>query len=242
MFAASFMRVIQCSEKLQGSPGKWLLAPHGKVFLRTWRCFRWGQEFAHRESVLRPRMFFQVAKQNIWTQEGSLRAGNESKQVSVQRSQKGGAPVSAAQKVKEAGRDFTYLIVVLVGIGVTGGLFYVIFKELFSSSSLSKIYDDALEKCRSHPEVIGVFGEPIKGYGEPTRQGRPQLVSEIEYVKNGLKYMCLTFYIEGSERGKQGTVHVEVKENPESRRYEYRYIFVEVEPYPGRTIVIEDNR
>ncbi|XP_039380645.1 mitochondrial import inner membrane translocase subunit Tim21 [Mauremys reevesii] len=242
MFAASFMRVIQCSEKLQGSPGKWLLAPHGKVFLRTWRCFRWGQEFAHRESVLRPRMFFQVAKQNIWTQEGPLRAGNESKQASVQRSQKGGAPVSAAQKVKEAGWDFTYLIVVLVGIGVTGGLFYVIFKELLSSSSLSKIYDDALEKCRSHPEVIGAFGDPIKGYGEPTRQGRPQLVSEIEYVKNGLKYMCLTFYIEGSERGKQGTVHVEVKENPESRRYEYRYIFVEVEPYPGRTIVIEDNR
>ncbi|XP_073187867.1 mitochondrial import inner membrane translocase subunit Tim21 isoform X3 [Lepidochelys kempii] len=212
MFSASFMRVIQCSEKLQGSPGKWLLAPHGKVFLRTSRCFRWGQEVAHRESVLRPRMFFQGAKQNIWTQEGSLRAGNKSKQVSVQRSQKGGAPVSAAQKVKEAGRDFTYLIVVLVGIGVTGGLFYVIFKELFSSSSPSKIYGDALEKCRSYPEVIGVFGEPIKGYGEPTRRGRRQLVSHIEYVKDGLKYMRLKFYIEGSERGKQGTVHVEVKE------------------------------
>uniref|UniRef100_A0A8C0JBM7 Mitochondrial import inner membrane translocase subunit Tim21 n=1 Tax=Chelonoidis abingdonii TaxID=106734 RepID=A0A8C0JBM7_CHEAB len=221
MFSASFMRVIQCSEKLQGSPGKWLLAPHGKVFLRTWRCFRWGQEFAPRESVLRPRMFLQVAKQNIWTQEGSLRAGNESKQVSAQKSQKEGAPVSAAQK---------------------GGLFYVIFKELFSSSSPSKIYGDALEKCRSHPEVIGVFGEPIKGYGEPTRRGRRQLVSHIEYVKNGLKYMRLKFYIEGSERGKQGTVHVEVKENPESGRYEYRYIFVDVEAYPRRTIVIEDNR
>ncbi|KAG6934553.1 translocase of inner mitochondrial membrane 21 [Chelydra serpentina] len=242
MFSASFLKVIQCSEKLQSSPGKWLLAPHSKVFLRTWRCFRWGQEFAHRESVLRPRIFFQVAKQNIWTQEGPLRAGNKSKQVSVQRSQKGGAPVSAAQKVKEAGRDFTYLIVVLVGIGVTGGLFYVIFKELFSSSSPSKIYGDALEKCRSHPEVIGVFGEPIKGYGEPTRRGRRQLVSHIEYVKDGLKHMRLKFYIEGSERGKQGTVHVEVKENPESRRYEYRYIFVDVEVYPRRTIVIEDNR
>jgi len=38
-------------------------------------------------------------------------------------------------------------------LSVTGGLFYVIFKELFSSSSPSKIYGDALEKCRSHPEV-----------------------------------------------------------------------------------------
>lgn len=29
----------------------------------------------------------------------------------------------------------------------------MIFRELFSSSSPSKIYGDALEKCRAHPEV-----------------------------------------------------------------------------------------
>uniref|UniRef100_F6Y278 Mitochondrial import inner membrane translocase subunit Tim21 n=1 Tax=Ornithorhynchus anatinus TaxID=9258 RepID=F6Y278_ORNAN len=144
--------------------------------------------------------------------------------------------------VKEAGRDFTYLIVVLVGISVTGGLFYVIFKELFSSSSPSKIYGDALEKCRAHPEVIGVFGEPIKGYGETTRRGRRQHVSHVEYVKDGTKRMRLKFYIEGSEPGKQGTVHLEMKENLESGKYEYRYIFVDVDAYPRRTIIIEDNR
>lgn len=88
--------------------------------------------------------------------------------------------------VKEAGRDLTYLVVVLVGITITGwkhskyktpeisfslsvclalalfnllslwfsgGLFYTIFRELFSSSSPNKIYGKALEKCRSHPEV-----------------------------------------------------------------------------------------
>ncbi|XP_074841963.1 mitochondrial import inner membrane translocase subunit Tim21 [Carettochelys insculpta] len=242
MFSASFMRVIQCSEKLQGSPGKWLLASHGKMFLRTCRCFSWGQALTHRESVLRPYIFFQGAKQNIWTFEGSLRAENNNKKVSVQRSHKGGTPVSAAQKVKEAGRDVTYLIVVLIGIGVTGGLFYVVFKELVSSDSPSKIYGDALEKCRSHPEVIGVFGEPIKGYGEQTRRGRRQLVSQIEYVKDEVKYMRLKFYIKGSEQGKQGTVHVEVKKNPESGRYEYRYIFVGIDGFPRRTIVIEDNR
>ncbi|GAB5579575.1 mitochondrial import inner membrane translocase subunit Tim21 [Prionailurus iriomotensis] len=173
-------------------------------------------------------------------------------------------------KVKEAGRDFTYLVVVLLGIGITGqtrGLFYTIFRELFSSSSPNKIYGKALEKCRSHPEldsgpvrtveeeagrpsadirprhtVISVFGEPVKGYGEATRRGRRQHVSFIEYVKDGLKHMRVKFYIQGSEPGKQGTVHLEVKENPESGEYEFRYIFVELESFPGRTIVIEDNR
>ncbi|XP_025895527.1 mitochondrial import inner membrane translocase subunit Tim21, partial [Nothoprocta perdicaria] len=155
---------------------------------------------------------------------------------------RGQGRVAAARRVKEAGRDFTYFIVVLVGISVTGGLFYVIFKELFSSSSPNKIYGDALEKCRSHPEVIAVFGEPIKGYGEATRRGRRQFVSHIEYVKDGLKHMRLKFYIEGSEAAKRGTVHVEVKENPERGRFEIRYIFVDVDTFPRRTIIIEDNR
>ncbi|KAM9436632.1 mitochondrial import inner membrane translocase subunit Tim21 [Clarias gariepinus] len=168
-------------------------------------------------------------------------AQQREKETSVSTSQPSSS-LSAAQKVKQAGRDFTYLIVVLVGLGVTGGLLYVIFQELFSSSSPSKIYGKAFNKCKTHPEVIGAFGEPIKGYGETTRRGRRQQVSHIEYMKDGQKHMRLKFYIEGSEPGLRGTVHSESQENPESGKYEFRYIFVEVETYPRRTIVIEDNR
>lgn len=149
---------------------------------------------------------------------------------------------TAAQKVKEAGKDFTYLIVVLIGIGVTGGLLYVVFQELFSSSSPSKIYGKAFEKTRLNPEVIGAFGEPIKCYGETTRRGRRQQVSHAEFMKDGLKHIRLKFYIEGEEPGLKGTVHSESKENPETGKYEFRYIFVEIDRYPRRTIVIEDNR
>ncbi|XP_015272227.1 PREDICTED: mitochondrial import inner membrane translocase subunit Tim21 [Gekko japonicus] len=245
MMLSSLMRGIHLSDKLLGSPVQRLCVRQRKAFIRTWVCFKLGQRLSCNESGLHPGLAFANVRRKIWTPEGSLRSGkseNSNTQVSVPRSQKGGASLSAAQKVKEAGRDFTYLIVVVVGIGITGGLFYVIFKELFSSSSPSKIYGDALEKCRAHPEVIGVFGEPIKGYGESTRRGRRQLVSHIEYIKDGLKYMRLKFYIEGSEKGKQGTVHLEVKENPESGKYEYRYIFVDIDVYPRRTIIIEDNR
>lgn len=163
-------------------------------------------------------------------------------QVSVSRSSHTPPIPSAAQKVKQAGKDFTYLIVVLIGISVTGGLLYVVFQELFSSSSPSKIYGQAFERCRSHPEVIGAFGEPIKGFGETSRRGRRQQVSHVEYMKDGLKYMRLKFYIEGSEPGLRGTVHSESKENPETGKYEFRYIFVDIDTYPRRTIVIEDNR
>ncbi|NXI41943.1 TIM21 translocase, partial [Galbula dea] len=236
MLPASLARVQACREWQLLAPQGWALLGTGSV---PWLLRR------HQPPRRQPVLPLRAARQGIGTRVGGLRAekaGDDSKHVSVRRAQREDAVLSAAQKVKEAGRDFTYFIVVLVGIGVTGGLFYVIFKELFSSSSPSKIYGDALEKCRSHPEIIGVFGESIKGYGEATRRGRRQLVSHIEYIKDGLKHMRLKFYIEGSETGKRGTVHVEVKENPESGRFEFRYIFVEVETYPRRTIVIEDNR
>ncbi|NXN44715.1 TIM21 translocase, partial [Rhinoptilus africanus] len=231
---------MQGGGRLRAALGRWLLAtpvwapPATGTGLGL--CLRWRPQ---------PAPPLRAARRSIGTQAGGLRGGKpggNSKHVSVQRGREAETAVSAAQKVKEAGRDFTYLIVVLVGIGVTGGLLYVIFKELFSSSSPSKIYGDALEKCRSHPEIIGVFGESIKGYGEATRRGRRQFVSHIEYVKDGLKYMRLKFYIEGFESGKRGTVHVEVKENPEKGRFEVRYIVVDVDTYPRRTIVVEDNR
>ncbi|XP_056157818.1 mitochondrial import inner membrane translocase subunit Tim21-like isoform X1 [Lampris incognitus] len=164
----------------------------------------------------------------------------ESGPAAVSRYQSG--TPSTAQKVKEAGRDFTYLIVVLIGLGVTGGLLYVVFQELFSSSSPNKVYGKAFNKVKSHPEVIGAFGEPIKCYGETTRRGRRQQVSHLEYLKEGLKHMRLKFYIEGSEPGLKGTVHSESKENPETGKYEFRYIFVDVDTYPRRTIIVEDNR
>ncbi|NXT81475.1 TIM21 translocase, partial [Zapornia atra] len=238
MLPSSLARAGQHGGQVWVSLGRWLLAPAGRALPRPGLCLclRWRGE---------PAPLLWAAGRSVGTRAGVLRAGKgseSSKHVSVPRDRKEETLLSAAQKVKEAGRDFTYFIVVLVGIGVTGGLFYVIFKELFSSSSPSKIYGDALEKCRSHPEVIGVFGESIKGYGESTRRGRRQFVSHIEFIKDGLKHMRLKFYIEGSEPGKRGTVHVEVKENPESGRLEVRYIFVDVETYPRRTIVIEDNR
>ena len=66
------------------------------------------------------------------------------------------------------------------------------------------------------------------------------LYSFSEYVNNGLKRIHVKFYIEGSEPGKQGTVHAEVGENPGSGQFEFRYIFVEVTP--TRSIIVEDNR
>lgn len=238
----SFLRVVQHAETLHRPLGRQLILPRfvlPKAYLKTqpliWRPLE-------QKKTGQPRTVLGFSQKTFWTQGPDLQKAKEdsSKQVSIRKNQREETSISTTQKVKEAGRNFSYLIVVLIGVSITGGLLYTIFTELFSSSSPNIIYGKALGKCRTHPEVIGVFGEPLKGYGEMSRRGRRQHVSFVEYIKNGLKRIRVKFYIEGSEPGKQGTVHVEVEENPRSGQFEFRYIFVEVAP--RRTIVVEDNR
>uniref|UniRef100_A0A8C0DCQ0 Mitochondrial import inner membrane translocase subunit Tim21 n=1 Tax=Balaenoptera musculus TaxID=9771 RepID=A0A8C0DCQ0_BALMU len=151
----TFLRAVRCTEKLHRSSGKRLFLAHfvlNKACLKTEPNWRWGPQ--EQKRTVRPRCILGVTQKTIWTQGQSPQRAKEdgSKQVSAHRSQSGETAISTSQKVKEAGRDFTYLIVVLIGITITGGLFYTIFRELFSSSSPNKIYGKALEKCRLHPE------------------------------------------------------------------------------------------
>lgn len=237
----AFLRVVPHAEKLHGS-----LARQLSHFVLTKACFkthplRWG--LREQKKTVQPRTVLGLTQKTFWTQGPDPQKAKEdsSKQASIRRNQREETGVSMSQKVKEAGRDVIYLIVVLFGIGITGGFLYTLFKELFSSSSPNIIYGKALGKCRIHPEVIGVFGEPVKGYGEMSRRGRRQHVSFVKYVNNGLKRVRVKFYIKGSEPGKQGTVHAEVEEvNPGSGQFEFRYIFVEVTP--TRSIIVEDSR
>lgn len=159
----------------------------------------------------------------------------EIQQVSDQK--EGG--VTVAKKVVQAGKDVTYLGVIIVGLGITALMFFTVGKELFSSKSPNVVYTRALKRCKSNDEVTSVFGLPLKGYGEMTRRKRRRHVSHFEYEKDGVMHMRVKFYIEGPD--KKGTVHCEVREN-ESGDLDYRYLFVEVEGYPPQTIILEDNR
>lgn len=51
------------------------------------------------------------------------------------------------EKIKENTKTASYMGVILLGVGVTGIMFYAIFRELFSSQSPNSVYSEALEKC-----------------------------------------------------------------------------------------------
>lgn len=96
----------------------------------------------------------------------------------VTRGDKGGAEVSTdvMETVKETTKTASYGMVILAGLGVTGGLFYVIFSELFSSKSPNSVYSKALDKCCEDNRVKDTLGEPIKGHGEESGRRRRRFV------------------------------------------------------------------
>ncbi|XP_037554317.1 mitochondrial import inner membrane translocase subunit Tim21 [Dermacentor silvarum] len=150
-----------------------------------------------------------------------------------------GGQLTLGQKVKQSTKDASYLGVILAGLGVTGLMFYTIFHELFSGHSPNSVYSKALERCRADPRVKAALGEPLQGHGETTSRGRRRHVSHMEYIKDGINYMRMKFYIKGPSRS--GTVHLEVRED-NHKNYEYRYLFVDLDGHPKRTIILEDNR
>lgn len=60
------------------------------------------------------------------------------------------------EKIKDATKTVSYTGVILIGIGVTGVIFYYVFRELFSSNSANSIYSVALEKCKNVSKTITI--------------------------------------------------------------------------------------
>lgn len=147
--------------------------------------------------------------------------------------------LTVGAKVVQAGRDFTYLIAILVGFGLVGFLFYSVGSEFFSSNSPSSVFTQALKRVRADERIKEILGEPITGHGEESGRGRRRHLNHLEYVVDGRTYMRMQFYVSGSRR--KGKAHIDLKKN-DSGKYELRFLFVELIGYPSGTIILEDNR
>ncbi|XP_044266707.1 mitochondrial import inner membrane translocase subunit Tim21 [Tribolium madens] len=147
--------------------------------------------------------------------------------------------VKLGEKVKETTKTASYLGIILLGVGVTGSLFYAVFNELFSSKSPNNVYSKAVERCKADPRIQDKLGLPITAFGAETTRRRRHYVSHVIYQRDGRQCLRMKFYLKGSFH--QGTVQLEMVEN-DSGKYEYRYLFVQVDDLLQTAIVLEDNR
>ncbi|XP_063901207.1 mitochondrial import inner membrane translocase subunit Tim21-like [Zophobas morio] len=131
--------------------------------------------------------------------------------------------LTPTQKVVEAGKDFTYLIVILAGIGLCGVFGYSTLTEIFGSVSSSTVYKKSFQLVLENEKIRSSLGESIKASANPL-ENRERAPGFAEYEVNGEIYKRMKYYIKGS-RG-TGTVHLEIKQN--GTNFDFRYIVVEL--------------
>ncbi|KAL7647742.1 UNVERIFIED_CONTAM: hypothetical protein RMT77_001351 [Armadillidium vulgare] len=149
-----------------------------------------------------------------------------------------GPTPTIGKKAKEATKTTYYTAVVVAGIGAFGLMMYAIFKELISSFSPQAVYSAAVDKISSDPRVVDMFGANIKCFGETSRRGRRQHITNLPYELEGKKGFRIRFYLQGQYRS--GTVNLDARES--SSGWDFRYLFVQTDSYPHQVIVVEDNR
>ncbi|XP_032591864.1 mitochondrial import inner membrane translocase subunit Tim21 isoform X2 [Drosophila grimshawi] len=162
----------------------------------------------------------------------------------LQESQGGDSNVSTdvrpiGEKIKENTKTASYTAIILAGLGVTGIMFYAIFRELFSKESSCNIYSKALARVVDDPRVQDAIGAPIKGFGETSRRGRRQHVAHSSFDRHGVPHMRMQFYVQGLRN--KATVQLESRRDSNGKQ-QFRYLFVQLDHYPRTTIILEDNR
>ncbi|CAD5120006.1 DgyrCDS8589 [Dimorphilus gyrociliatus] len=143
------------------------------------------------------------------------------------------------QKFKEANKTAAYGTVILVGLGLFGAIGYVLLKELFSSSSVQHLFNDALEKCRENYEVQRALGDPIIGYGERARRSELRGATHVEFEKDGVKHFQMVFYIKGSKATAKARLYM--TKSTSDPYYVCRLLMVEPQTYGASAIVVERN-
>ncbi|XP_029163580.1 mitochondrial import inner membrane translocase subunit Tim21 isoform X2 [Nylanderia fulva] len=134
--------------------------------------------------------------------------------------------IGTAEVVKENLKSAGQLGIIISGIGITALILYTLFSELFSSESVDAIYSKARIRCMEHPKLIDLLGAPIKAYGDETNRRRRRRISHMYYIKDGIEYMKLKFYLEGTRR--RGTAFAEVKKR-KARSILWRVLATETE-------------
>ncbi|XP_015785901.1 mitochondrial import inner membrane translocase subunit Tim21 [Tetranychus urticae] len=144
----------------------------------------------------------------------SNEASSKSKQSLTHREEtsddKNKVSTSVGEKVVHGTKLIFYLSFFAGGLVLFGVIGYTVFKELFSSSSPSKIQGKAFDLIKEDSRVIDLLGKDMKSFGSATwgRRGRHQPAYVTSQTPEGTIKMNMAFKLSGP-RGR-ATAYVEI--------------------------------
>ncbi|KAL4794734.1 TIM21-domain-containing protein [Aspergillus venezuelensis] len=150
--------------------------------------------------------------------------------------------LSGREKVARATQQSFNFVVVLAGVVLTGGVFTLLYTEVFSPNSKTWQFEKAVERIKNDPRCENILGDKreIKAFGESTfsrwARNRP-IASKVETDGAGREHMRMNFHVVGPRN--EGIVFVHMVKPPDSYEWEYRLLALEVKGY--QRVVLEER-
>ncbi|PYH94606.1 TIM21-domain-containing protein [Aspergillus ellipticus CBS 707.79] len=151
--------------------------------------------------------------------------------------------LSGREKMARATQQSVNFVVVLAGAVLTGGVFYLLYTEVFSPNSKTWQFEKAVERILDDSRCTALLGDrrEITAYGDNTwsrwARNRP-IATSIFKDRMGREHLKMNFHVEGPLNS--GTVFVHMMKPLEHNEWEYQLLALEV---PGHSrVVLEQAR
>ncbi|KAB8233300.1 hypothetical protein ETB97_004672 [Aspergillus alliaceus] len=151
--------------------------------------------------------------------------------------------LTGREKVARATQQSLNFVVIIAGAVLTGGVFYLLYTEVFSPNSRTWQYEKAVERILSDSRCTDLLGDrrEIKSYGESTwnkwARNRP-IATTIEKDRLGREHLRMNFHVEGPRN--QGVVHVHMIKPLDKNEWEYQLLALDVKGHSR--IILEQAR
>ncbi|GAQ43327.1 mitochondrial import inner membrane translocase subunit Tim21 [Aspergillus niger] len=143
--------------------------------------------------------------------------------------------LSGREKVARATQQSVNFVVIIAGAVLTGGVFYLLFTEVFSPNSKTWQFEKAVERIKDDARCTDLLGDrrEIKAYGENTWSR-----TSVYQDRLGREHLKMNFHVEGPLNS--GTVFVHMMKPLNEHHWEYQLLALEV---PGHSrVVLEEAR
>ncbi|KAI1491879.1 import inner membrane translocase subunit tim-21 [Biscogniauxia mediterranea] len=139
--------------------------------------------------------------------------------------------LSIGEKASRATQQSVNFGLVILGVVLTGGVGYFLYKDVFSPESKTAYFNRAVDRIKKDPDCLALLGDSkkITAHGDETmnrwRRARP-IASTLTTDAQGNEHLKMHFYVEGPLNN--GSVYVHLVRNAGHREFEYKYFFVDV--------------
>ncbi|KAJ5666148.1 uncharacterized protein N7477_008596 [Penicillium maclennaniae] len=139
--------------------------------------------------------------------------------------------LSGREKVARATQQSFNFVIVIAGVVLTGGVFTLLYQEVFSPNSGTWQFEKAVERIKEDPRCTKLLGDrrEIKAYGENTNsrwaRSRP-IATTHEKDRLGREHLRMNFHVEGPLNS--GVVHVHMIKHLDKNELEYQLLALDV--------------